>query len=241
MTDQAAKRDKAFTLRYVFSLGNGVAKEFTIRLDRKSMTALTAAKKIYPEWTELSFHQCPTCPLNAQERQRCPIATNLVDVVEFFRDSLSYEETDVLVETEARGYTKRTTLQEGVSSIIGIYMVTSGCPVMDKLRPMVRTHLPFATVEETMYRVLSMYLLAQYFLAKRNHEPDWELKKLVNIYQDVESVNKHFRERLSAINVNDATVNALVNLNCFADFTAFAIEENRLDEIELLFQAYLEK
>jgi len=241
MTNKAGNGVKAFTLRYVFSLGNGVAKEFTIRLDSKSLAAIPAEKQSHPAWTELSFHQCPTCPLNPQQHQRCPIAANLVDVVEFFRDSLSHDQADVLVETEARGYTKRTTLQEGVSSIVGIYMVTSGCPVMDKLRPMVRTHLPFATVEETMYRVLSMYLLAQYFVAKHNHDPDWELKKLVNIYQEVESVNKHFRERLSAINVNDATVNALVNLNCFADFTAFAIEENRLDEIELLFQAYLEK
>ena len=85
-----------------------------------------------------------------------------------------------------------------------------------------------------------MYLLAQYFLFKHGKEADWELKKLVNIYSDIETVNKHFRERLSAINVNDATVNALVNLNCFADFTAFSIEENRLGEIELLFRAYLE-
>ena len=240
MTDKNEKANKSFTLRYIFSLANGVDKEFTIRLDGKSLSALPAKKKSYPEWTELKFHQCPTCPLTPEQHKFCPIAVNLVDVVEFFRDSLSHEQADVLVETEARGYTKRTTLQEGVSSIVGIYMVTSGCPVMDKLRPMVRTHLPFATVEETMYRVLSMYLLAQYFLSKRNKEPDWELKKLVNIYADIATVNKHFRERLSAINVNDATVNALVNLNCFADFTAFSIEENRLEEIELLFQAYFE-
>ncbi len=241
MTDEAGKGVKAYTLRYRFSLGKGIDKEFTIRLDSKSLSAIPTEKESHPEWTELSFHQCPTCPLKPEQHRRCPIAANLVDVVESFRDSLSYEQADVLVETEARGYTKRTALQEGVSSIVGIYMVTSGCPVMDKLRPMVRTHLPFATVEETMYRVLSMYLLAQYFVAKGDKEPDWELKKLVDIYQDVESVNKHFRERLSAINVNDATVNALANLNCFADFTAFAIEEDRLEEIELLFQAYLEK
>jgi len=239
MSDRAGEGSRPFTLRYIFSLGNGVNKEFTIRLDSKSLAALPPENQSYPDWTSLAFHQCPTCPLQPQQHQRCPIAVNLADVVEFFREALSHEQVDVLVETEARGYTKHTTLQEGVSSIIGIYMVTSGCPVMDKLRPMVRTHLPFATVEETMYRVLSMYLLAQYFLAKRGGEPDWKLKRLVDIYQEIENVNKHFRERLSAINVNDATVNALVNLNCFADFTAFAIEENRLDEIELLFQAYL--
>ncbi len=44
-----------------------------------------------------------------------------------------------------------------------------------------------------------------------------------DVYAAYLAVNKHFRERLSAINVNDATVNALMNLNCFADFTAFAI------------------
>lgn len=240
MNEAPGKNDKVFTLRYLFTFENGTYKEFTIRLNSRSLSAIAAEKESYPEWTELKFHQCPTCPLSPEQHKYCPIAVNLVDVVDFFRDSISHDKADVLVETEARGYVKRTTLQQGISAMIGIYMVTSGCPVMDKLRPMVRTHLPFATVEETMYRVLSMYLLAQYFLYKQGKEPDWDLKKLVNIYSDIAIVNKHFRERLSAINVNDATVNALVNLNCFADFTAFAIEENRLEDIELLFQAYLE-
>lgn len=230
---------KVVAFRYKFTLSNGVEKEFTVRLDSDSLSAIPTEKKSYPEWTELKFHQCPTCPLSKEQHKFCPIAVNIVDVVEFFRDSISYDEADILVETEARGYVKHTALQDGISSIIGIYMVTSGCPIMDKLRPMVRTHLPFATVEETMYRVISMYLLAQYFLSKRGKNPDWGLEKLVNIYNDIQMVNKHFRERLSATKVNDASVNALVNLNCFADLTAFAIEENRLDEIELLFQAYL--
>lgn len=232
-------RRKIVTLRYKFKLSERVEKEFTIHLDKESLSAIPTEKKSYPEWTELKFHQCSTCPLSKVQHKFCPIAVNLVDVVEFFKDSISHEKADILVETEARGYIKRTTLQDGISSIIGIYMVASGCPIMDKLRPMVRTHLPFATVEETMYRVISMYLLAQYFLSKRGMNPDWKLEKLVNIYEDIEKVNRDFRERLSAIKVNDATVNALVNLNCFADLTAFSIEENRLDEIERLFSAYL--
>lgn len=239
MDDAPHKRPKVITLHYRFRLDNGLEKKFSIQLEYESLSVVPAEKRSYPEWTELKFHQCPTCPLNEEQHKHCPIAVNLVDVVEFFRDSISHEKADILVETEARGYVKQTTLQEGVSSIIGIYMVTSGCPIMDKLRPMVRTHLPFATVDETIYRVLSMYLLAQYFLFKRGKEPDWGLKKLVSIYSDIAIVNRHFRERLSAIKVSDATVNALVNLNCFADFAAFSIEENRLDEIERLFHAYL--
>ena len=54
-----------------------------------------------------------------------------------------------------------------VFSLIGIYMVTSGCPIMDKLRPMARFHLPFASTEETIYRAISTYLLGQYFLEQK--------------------------------------------------------------------------
>lgn len=240
MSEELDKRAKAITLRYSFRFDNGLEKDFTIQLDHESLSVVGKERSSYPEWTALKFHQCSTCPLKEEQHKHCPIAVNLVDVVEFFKDSISHDQADIFVQTEARGYIKQTTLQEGVSAIIGIYMVTSGCPIMDKLRPMVRTHLPFATVDETIYRVISMYLLAQYFLRKRGKEPDWDLTKLVDIYSDIETVNKHFRERLSAIKVNDATVNALVNLNCFADFTAFSIEADKLEELELLFRAYFE-
>ena len=37
-------------------------------------------------------------------------------------------------------------------------MALSGCPVLEQLKPMARFHLPFASVEETIYRAASMYL-----------------------------------------------------------------------------------
>lgn len=119
-------------------------------------------------------------------------------------------------------------------------MVTSGCPVMDKLRPMVRTHLPFATGEETMYRVLSMYLLAQYFLYKEGQRPDWDLKNLAEIYEAIHTVNKSFCQRLSGIHIKDASLNAVAQLDNFADITSFSLEINRLDQIKRLFHAYLD-
>jgi hypothetical protein len=99
--------------------------------------------------------------------------------------------------------------------------------------------LPFATLEETIYRVASMYLLAQYFRWKNGREPDWRFADLIRIYAEVTEVNRHFRDRLSGAMVNDATVNALVNLNCFADFAILSLEEDHLTRLELLFQAYL--
>ena len=117
-------------------------------------------------------------------------------------------------------------------------MVTSGCSIMEKLKPMVRYHLPFATEEETRYRVISMYVLAQYFLFKRGKTVDWELKKLVDIYDDIQTVNKHFCKRLATIQSKDASINALIVLDCFADFVRFSINKKMLDEIEFLFNAY---
>ena len=149
-------------------------------------------------------------------------------------------EVDIEITTEARKYVKHTSLQSGISSLIGIYMVTSGCPVMDKLRPMVRTHLPFATGEETMYRALSMYLLAQYFVYKRGQRPDWDLENLAEIYEEIRSVNKSFCQRLSGAHIKDAILNAVVVLNWFAELTDISPRTKNLAEIERLFHAYLD-
>lgn len=229
---------KVITYHYKFTFSNGVEKEFTVKLDSKRLNLIQPEKQSYPKWTELKHFKCPICSLDEGEHKFCPVAINLVELVEFFSSSISYEEVDVVIETEARRYTKHTTLQKGLSSLIGIYMVTSGCPVMEKLKPMVRYHLPFATIEETRYRVVSMYLFAQYFLYKRGKQPDWELKGLVKIYDDIRIVNKNLCQRFTDIGIEDASLNALVTLNCFAETVTFSIDKDLLDEIERIFGAY---
>ena len=141
--------------------------------------------------------------------------------------------------TDQREYIKHTTVQQALSSLLGIYMVTSGCPIMDKLRPMVRFHLPFATREETMYRVLAMYLMAQYFRQRNGREPDWEMENLVHMYEDVTVVNKSFVDRLNQIATDDANANALIILDCFANYIVMSVDEGTLADIEVLFKAYL--
>ena len=239
MDRHSKAQQKTITFRYKFTLSDGNIKEFDVELDSETLSLTGKKKRSYPEWTRLSYHKCPNCPLSDAQNPQCPIAANLVDLVEFFKDSISHEEVDVEITTETRKYVKRTSLQSGISSLIGIYMVTSGCPVMDKLRPMVRTHLPFATGEETMYRVLSMYLLAQYFLSKEGQRPDWNLENLAEIYEEIHTVNKSFCQRLAGIHIKDASLNAVVQLDIFADFTSYSLEINRLDEIKSLFHAYL--
>ncbi|MEK7768273.1 MAG: hypothetical protein AAB286_00960, partial [Pseudomonadota bacterium] len=112
------------------------------------------------------FSHCSNCPLG-DSVEYCPVAVNLSRVVETFRDNNSFEQTSVTVEAPERTYSKNVQLQKGISSLIGMIMVTSDCPIMDNLRPNARFHLPFATSMETFYRTVSMYFTAQYFLMQK--------------------------------------------------------------------------
>src|SRR5262249_50843326 len=121
-----------------------------------------------------------------------------------------------------------------------LYMVTSGCPVMDHFRPMLRVHLPFPNMEESVYRLISMYLLAQYFLSKEGRTPDWELKRLLTLCNDIQTVNRSFFKRIRSMKVKDASLNALVALDSIAAYTVSFLEENNLEDMKQLFKSYLE-
>lgn len=227
-------------IEYRFMFRAGLEKKIEIKLHPKTLNLIQTGEPSYRNWTELEFSICPNCRLDKAQHLHCPIATNLVGVVETFQDMISYEDVDLVIQTEEREYAKHTTLQRGISSLVGIYMVTSGCPIMGKLKPMVRYHLPFATLKETQYRVISMYLLAQYFQYRRNMDADWELKNLIKIYEDVQIVNKAFSQRLAHIKIKDATLNALIKLDMFAKHISNCINQDVLDEIEHLFDGYFE-
>jgi hypothetical protein len=228
-----------FAIEYEFRLPGGQKKTFSIRLQKPTLQVIAGHIAASRHWTKLEHHQCPNCPLKPEEHPDCPIASNLVDVIESFVDSLSIEEADITIRSELREYHKRSTVQEGISSLMGIYMVTSGCPIMNKLRPMVFTHLPFASLEETIYRAVSMYLLAQFFREQAGQAPDWKLERFAEIYKDIATVNQSFTRRLLSINPRDASLNALVGLDCFATAAAFTAVEENLNEFRSLFQGYL--
>lgn len=169
---------------YSFRFENGSTKVFDIFLDRLTLALISEKHPDPPVWTELSNNKCANCLLDEKSNRYCPVAMNLANIVEEFKDYFSYEGTHVTVTTEERIYSKDTSLHEGLSSLIGIIMVTSGCPVLEHLKPMVRFHLPFATLLETTFRMVSMYLMAQYFLNRRDKPTDWDLNGLKEIYEE---------------------------------------------------------
>lgn len=232
-------RNAIITVSYEFKFRGGLTRTFDLQLREPGLDLLPPAAKDLPSWTRLGHHQCPNCPLNEKQNSRCPVAVQLAEAVEFFKDHFSTDEVDVTIRMQSREYRKRSAVQEGISSLMGVYMAASGCPVLDKLRPMIHTHLPFATIKETMFRAVSMHLLAQYFLKRRGHKPDWDLANLVRSYEEIRQVNRAFVQRLLSVNPRDASLNALANLDCFATATVFSITEDSLREMEPLFDAYL--
>lgn len=224
--------------QYVFTFKDKAVKQFTIKLDRETLGFISEKRFDPPAWTRLNHYKCENCMLTEPADRYCPIAINLSDIVEEFKDFFSYENVSVSVKTEDRTYLKNTTIQEGLSSLLGIIMVTSGCPVMEYLKPMVRFHLPFATLTETIFRMISMYFVAQHLLKEDGKTVDWKLDGLKKIYAEVGKVNRGFAQRLSDAAKKDADVNALVNLDCFATMVPLAAKET-LKEISLYFSAYL--
>lgn len=226
------------TYKYIFEPENGEKKEFVIELDEKTLSRAEKPRKNYPAWAELEYHKCGNCPFAAGEKKFCPIATGLADLLETFKDTISHQEGLVTVVTAERTICKQSSMQEGLSSLIGIYMTTSGCPVMEKLKPMVRYHLPFANVNETIYRATSMYLLGQYFVKKHGKTPDWDMEGLSLIYNEVAKLNSDIVQRIRSASNEDANINALVILDIFAKMLPFSIEDT-LSRLEYLFTSYL--
>lgn len=225
------------TYRFVFD--DGMERDFSFELDARTLSLIQPEGRQHPEWARLDFFKCPNCPLDPAKHRECPAAANLFRPIVAFKDFVSYDQANVYVETPSRQYFRRTPLHVGLGSMVGLIMATCGCPILGRLKPMARFHLPFADENETTYRVLSMYLMAQFLKEKEGDDGDWTLDGLAKMYHEVMTVNKHFVTRLQNIPIKDASLNAVITLDCFAMTVSFAVEQDMLEDIQDLFRDYL--
>jgi hypothetical protein len=232
------KSPSMLRFQYKFLLQDGSEKSFDVTLDAQTLRVQQAPLAKNPEWTKLKFHKCKNCPLK-DDVEYCPVAVSIAHLVDEFKFSTSFDRTWVTVESAERTYAQDTSVQNSLSAILGIYMVTSNCPILDYLRPMVRFHLPFATATETVFRAVSMYLVAQYFRKQKGLEPDWSLKGLEQIYKEVGTVNKGMWNRLSHASSFDANVNALIVLSSFGEALRLSLKKD-LQNILPFFKKYVE-
>ncbi len=214
-----------FTFLYTFFFNNGEIKQFKIIIDGENLLEKSPLDVVKPDWAKMDWFKCPNCPLEEGETTYCPLALRLNKIINFFSDFPSFEKAKISVETAERGSYKYTSVQTGISSMMGLFMASSGCPVIGKLKSLVRFHLPFASLAETEYKVLAMYILAQFFRARENKKIDWKLLKLRKIYYDIELVNRHVVSKLAEIEMRDSSRNAVIALNSYAQFITMELDD----------------
>ena len=228
-----------YQIQYRITLPDGKVEVFDLNFDSQTIDLLNNIPEKLPEWTNLEFEQCSHCPLKPDKSPHCPLAANLVNIINHFDGLMSYQNLQLDVVTTNRTISKKTTAQEALSAMMGLVIPATGCPHTAYFKPMARFHLPLAGADETIYRATSMYLLAQYFLKKQGKVPDLDFKGLKKIYQNMQILNASIAERLRAASKTDSSVNALVLLDMFTMVLPIAIEES-LEEIGYLFKPYLQ-
>jgi len=86
-------------------------------------------------------------------------------------------------------------------------------------------HMPFATVEETLFRMVGAYFLGQYFKGQQGGTPDFTLDSLSRMYSEVQTVNRYLKLRLDDAVSRDANTNAVVSLMSVAMLVSFSLDQ----------------
>ena len=231
--------DELLKIVYNFRFEDNTENAFEVFLEPETLQVVRKSKATPANWTKLEKFECEHCPLNKDEFEYCPVAVNLQDLIEFFSERTSFERVKVTVETKERSYFKETDIQSAVGSLIGILMPSSGCPILAKLRPMLRFHLPFATIEETEFRVFAMYALAQFLKYKSGKAPDWQFKSLAELYDDIQKINTNVAAKIVKLEKQDAGINSVVVLNNFANTVTMNLDDDDFTNLNKLFHSWI--
>ncbi len=218
-------------ITYHLDLPRGSCREYRVSV----LTGLARRNEAQalPQWTNLSHHRCKHCTLDDKRHSQCPLAASLVDLVADWSDATSHDSVHLNVITAHRQITADTTMQRALSSLLGLVMATSACPSMGFFRPMARYHLPVSTHEETMFRVVSTYLLARYFM-NGSANSDVGFESLLAIYRDLREINIQIAKRIQDGGKNEATTNAVVLLHVLTCVLPSSMEDS-LQELRMLF------
>lgn len=224
---------------YEFSFENGRKETFELSIQDDTLELDPLPILSDEAWIKLPFFQCSVCTLNPAEHTYCPVAKNLSYILFRFKDDFSYETVTTRVTTKDRITEKTGSLESCASSIIGLIMATSGCPVLNILRPMAYTHLPFANEDETIFRAVSTYMTAQAIKASEGFTPNWEISNVASIYSGISKLNADFTERVRGLRGKDANLNAIITLDLFAQLGTITLPTAWLRQVKGFFGSYL--
>lgn len=164
-----------------------------------------------PAWTQLAYQQCQNCPLNGKTQRYCPAALDVHVLLGALPAMTGQRKIAVRVISTQREYFKHVPVEDAVRSLLGLVMASSACPVFGLLKPLSHHHLPFASVEEQTVRMVSFYLLKQYFNQKQGQPSDWQLTALRQHFKTLQLVNHAFWQRIQGHIANPANARALLS------------------------------
>lgn len=227
-------------ISYRFNFADGAHFRIDVDAQRNTSTGVDPEQETgadLPEWTRLEFRRCPNCPLSPSEHRHCPTARDLVPTIGAFAKVISYHEARVEVVMPERVVSRQCQAQDALGSLVGLIMASSACPILGRMRGLALTHLPFASLEETLLRGVGAYLVRQLLLHKQGKEADWELAGLKAHYADLEVLNRAFKRRINAAVEQDAALNAVSAWGIVSSGVGFSIDDHLVDLDPLAFAA----
>jgi len=217
-------------LIYQFTLDDKSVLEYHFIGSDNGLTLEPPKDHFINEWMALKHNQCDNCPLEPETHNHCPVAHNLSFLLDDWQKVVSFDNITLNVLTIHRTITAKTTAQRALSSLLGLVMATSDCPHTQFFRPMAQFHLPLSTPEETAFRAISTHLVTQFFRQKEGLEAKFNLDGLVEVYNNMHTVNISMKKRIESAVEKDAAMNAVVLL----DILAITFPNYLDDELEKL-------
>ncbi len=208
---------------YLFKNEAGEVLHHRVCIDPATSLSLIDVEPPYPFWTEMDFLPCSHC--EGCSAAHCPAALRLIQPIALFGTATSFDKVEVTVHAPERVYYKQTDMQDGLRSLFGLLMATSGCPSMEPFRMLARYHLPFASFEENLFRVLSSQLVGHYFRQHEGQAADsFDLEGIKHVYERVGQVNASMVTRLKQAVEKDASLNAVVVWDSMSSLMTFSMD-----------------
>jgi hypothetical protein len=221
-----------YSIDYRLELENGSVLSQSVDIHKDLQVSRLNEGEALPDWARLENGQCDNCSLSGSEY--CPIAARLASPVQRFSALVSHAPVTATVTTPERTYVKKVDAQEALRSLFGLIMATSGCPTMKPFRYMARYHLPFSSLEETIARITSTYLLRQFYQHRDSYEIPVNLKDIEALYNTLVSLNEGMVKRLRGATMAEGSVNAVVILSAYSSLIPMMMEKE-LERLNRLF------
>jgi hypothetical protein len=210
---------------YQLQLQDGTDRRYEVDIDRPDRMA-EQNHESHPDWTRLDNLQCSNCPFDCTQYRYCPAAIEFEEVAAHFANTASIERADVWVHTPERSYFKNCDMQTMLKSLYGLTMASGACPILSRLKPLAYFHLPFATLEETVHRLVGTYLVNQYLHQyDGTAKPDWELRGIQDLYKELKVVNLALMKRIRQASKDDANINAIQTFISISSIVEMGIDD----------------